>query len=102
EPDHVASFKDVAGIDARETILVHAQNFLIARVLNAVGKPKIAFQIENPLRDTIEVLADQRAFASGDLKLVKIVPGFIAIVEADVKDIWIRLWRAEQHDAHAF
>ena len=34
-------------------------------------------------------------------ELVKIVPGFVAIVEADINDVGIGLGRAEQHDAHA-
>src|SRR5215510_14876645 len=44
-------------------------------------------QIENPTCNAFRVLTDQRPFAGGDLDLVEIVPGFVAIVETDIDGI---------------
>ena len=66
ELDYVASLKNIAGVNRRETVGVHAQDFLIAVVLNALGQPQIALQIEDPRGDAIRVLADQRALAGRD------------------------------------
>ena len=98
----IASLKDIAGVDGRETAGIHAQNFLIARVLHPLSQAQIAFQIEDPGRNSVGVPANERALAGGDTQLVEIVPALVAIVEADIDHVRIALGRAEQHHPHPF
>ncbi len=62
---------------------VHAQDLLIAGILDALGQAQISLEIEDPTGDAVGILAEQRALAGGDLEFVKIVPGFVAIVQSD-------------------
>ncbi len=101
EADHVGRLEHAAGIDGREAIRVNPQDLLIARILNALRQPQIPRKIEDPPGNAIGIGAYQRALAGGDFKLVKIVPGFIAVVEPDIEHVGIRFWRAKQHYAHA-
>jgi hypothetical protein len=59
----IAGLKNIAGIDGREAVSVYAQDFLIARVLDALGQPQIALQIEDPRGNSVGVLPDERALA---------------------------------------
>ena len=76
----VAALKDVTGVDFGEAIIVHTQNFSIAIVGGSRRESQFVFQIKNPASDAFGILANQRAFAGGNLYLVEIVPGWIAIV----------------------
>ena len=55
-------------------------NFRVATVGGPGRQAQLIFQIKNPARDAFGILANQRAFASGDFYFVQIVPGWVAIV----------------------
>ena len=60
------------------------------------GQAQVALQIEIPADDALGVLAHQRLLAGGNLQLVEIVPGLVAVVQADVDDVRIVLGHVVQ------
>ena len=64
----------------------------VAVIGGSGGQPQLAFQIEDPARHAIGVLAHQRLSRRSEIfSLVKVVPGFVTVVEADVKDVRVVL-----------
>ena len=99
--DHAASFKNVAGIDLGEFVGIHAKNFRVAVLCGARSQPQIALQIELPAFDAFGVLAHQGLLAGRDLELVKVVPGFVAVIQPDVNHVRIIFWNIDKFDAYA-
>ena len=99
--DHVASLKDVAGINLGEFVGIDAKNFRVAVLRGARGQPQIALQIELPAFDAFRVLAHQSLLAGRDLELVKIVPRFVTVVQPDINHVRIIFGNIHKFDAHA-
>jgi hypothetical protein len=57
--------------------------------------------VKPPTRNALGVLADEGALAGGNFQFVEIVPGLIAIVEADVERVRVGFGSGEQLHAHA-
>src|SRR5712692_7207087 len=58
--------------------------------------------VERPIGDAFGVLADERSLASGNPYLVEVVPGFVAVVQADVDSVRIGSRNVKDDGAHAF
>ena len=52
-----------------------------------VARRNWPFRSKTPAGDAVGVLAHQRLFAGGDLQLVEVVPGLVAVVQADVENV---------------
>src|SRR5262249_17759530 len=102
ELDWAAGLKNIAGINLAEAIGADAEEFRISVVGTTRGQPKVAFQVENPSRNALRVLAHQFLRASRELQLVEIVPGFIAVIQADVDRVGVTLRNIDNLDADAF
>ena len=76
----IARFEYVARINFSEPFVIDAQDFRVAAVGGPGGDSQLTFEIENPAGNPICILSNQRALAAGNLHLVEIVPGFVAIV----------------------
>ena len=82
-----AQFQHVAGVNFCEAVRIDAQNFGITILGRARRQPQLILQIEDPPGNAIRVLAEQRALAGGDAHFVKVVPGLVAIVQAEVDKV---------------
>ena len=89
KPHRAAGFKHVARIHLGEFVGVDAQDLGVAVVGRARCQAQDTLVVEIPARQAIGILAQQRTFASGDLHLVEVVPGLVAIVQAHEKRVGI-------------
>src|SRR5829696_9202086 len=89
-----AKLEKTAGIDFRELAAgIHSEDFLVAALSRARGKTQLVFIVEKPARQPFCVLPHQGAFAGGDFDFIQIVPGWIAVIHADVDRVRLGAWR---------
>src|SRR5215469_11545552 len=98
----IAALEYRAGVNLSKSLRIDAKEFCVAVLGATGGKTQLAFQIENPARDALGVLPNEGLLPRGTAELVKIVPGFVAIVQTDVDGIRIALRRCIQYQPHAF
>src|SRR4029453_1386283 len=84
EAVRVATLEDRAGVDGLEPLWLDLQDLGVPVVGHPPRKTQAALEVEVPARDPLRVLADELALARRDRDLVHVVPGGIAVVEADV------------------
>ena len=58
-----AGFKNVARIDFGEALVVNAQDFSIALVVDSRRQTQLVLEIESPADDALGIFADQCSFA---------------------------------------
>ena len=81
-----SGFEDVARENSLEAIGIDAQRLLLSESVVRYAQAQLTLQIEDPRRDMVRVLADQRALTGRDVDSIKVVPRFVPIVYADVED----------------
>ena len=102
ELDGSAGVDDGAGIDFGERVGIDAKHFLVAVVGRARREAEGTLRVEEPAGNLLCVLAQEGFCAGGEVEFVEVVPGFVAIIEADVEGGGVGLGDAIEIDAHTF
>ncbi len=100
EPGRAAALEDGAGVDLREGLRIDPQDLGVAVVGDADGEPELPGEVEDPARDPLGVLPQEGPLAGRDLHLVEVVPGGVAVVEADEDDVGVGLRDVVDLGAH--
>src|SRR5262245_40152069 len=74
---------------------------MVATLSRTRSQPQPALEIKIPAGDVLGVFAQQCPFAGGNLQLVEVVPGLVAIVEGYIDSIGIVLGNVDHHYVNA-
>ena len=78
-----AALQHAAAVDLGRAALVQPENLGVALLGRPLGEAQVALEVEGVAGKALIVLAQERALAALNLDLVEIVPGGVAVVEAN-------------------
>ena len=98
-----AAFEYTARVDlCRLAAFVHTEKFGVAVLCGTDCQPGFTRVVEYKGLVAVLVLCYQCTLACRDLYLIDIVPGLVAVVDADVDRVGVRLWHILDHRPNAF